>query len=151
VTHSTYVTRYAYPPTAASQGGTGKGYYSATGKYLKLVPGVDGFVVAGWQFTLPSATVYKSLKFQAYVKGVRSTFNVIAGQNFKACPLSAGWNVGCFDHALGIGGSGTAWYSTTLSPTNNRSGRTARGLVLVQSSTVYVYKVRMYVVYQTLQ
>ncbi|HEY8438889.1 MAG TPA: LamG-like jellyroll fold domain-containing protein, partial [Candidatus Limnocylindrales bacterium] len=42
VSHSTYVTRYGYPPTATGQGGTGRGYYSSTGKYLKLVAGSDG-------------------------------------------------------------------------------------------------------------
>jgi len=151
VSHSTYITRYGYPPTASGQGGTGAGYYSSTGKYLKLVAGADGYVVAGWQFTLPSATVYKALKFQAYVKGVRSTNNLVAAQNFKTCPLSSSWFIECFDHAAVIGGSGTAWYSTTISPTYNRSGRTARGMVIVQSSTIYVYKVRMYVSYQTLQ
>ena len=151
VTHSTYVTKYAYPPAASSSGGTGAGYYSSTSKYLKLVAGSDGFVLAGWQFVLPSATVYKSLKFQVYAKSPASPFNQIGGQNFSWCALSSTWYGDCFDHFVAIRSSTTAWYSTSLSPTYNRTGRTARGILAVQYGTVYVYKVRVYVSYATLQ
>jgi hypothetical protein len=151
VTHSTYVTKYAYPPAASSDGGTGAGYYSSTSKYLKLVAGSDGFVLAGWQFALPSATVYKSLKFQVYAKSPASPFNQIGAQNFSWCALSSTWYADCFDHFLPIRSSTTAWYSTSLSPTYNRTGRTVRGMIAVEYGTVYVYKVRVYVSYATLQ
>jgi hypothetical protein len=151
VTHSTYVTKYAYPPTAFTAGGTGAGYYNSTSKYVKLVAGYDGVVLAGWQFALPSATVYKSLKFQVYAKSPATVFNAIAGQNFSVCGLTTTWYVDCFDHWHGIGGSSTAWFSTSLSPTYNRIGRTVRGLIDVEYGTVYVYKVRVYVSYATLQ
>jgi hypothetical protein len=86
-----------------------------------------------------------------YAKSPATVFNAIAGQNFSVCGLTTTWYVDCFDHWHGIGGSSTAWFSTSLSPTYNRIGRTVRGLIDVEYGTVYVYKVRVYVSYATLQ
>lgn len=151
VTLSTYVTKYAYPPSASSSGGTGRAYYNSTAKSLKFVAGADGYILAGWQFTLPSAIAYKSLRFQVYAKASPSMFNRIGAQNFSWCGLTSTWNASCFDRFTGIASSTTTWYSSSLSPTHNRTGRTVRGLIAVEYGTVYIYKVRVYVTYQVLQ
>lgn len=101
---------------------------------------------AGYQFTLPSATLYKSISFQAQVKGALSVpTNWIGIQNFKTCALSVGWVEDCFERweAIGSGSGQPEWHWTSGSATNNRTGRTARGIVSVYYGTVYVYKVRM--------
>jgi hypothetical protein len=61
--------------------------------------------------------------------------------------------VGCFDHesVLGNSGGALAWDSTTGGVTANRYGRIVRGLVAVSHGTVYIYKARVKVVYQTLE
>ena len=108
-----------------------------------------GWTGVGYQFSLPSATVYKSISFQAYVKGFLSIpTNYIGIQNFKTCAPSYGWHEECFER-WEAGGSGSGvpeWHWTSGSTTTNRTGRTARGMVSVYSGTAYVYKVRMKVV-----
>jgi len=101
---------------------------------------------AGYQFTLPSATLYKSISFQAQVKGALSVpTNWIGIQNFTTCPLSSTWYEECFERweAIGSGSGVPEWHWTSGSPTHNRTGRTARGLVSVYYGTAYIYKVRM--------
>lgn len=110
--------------------------------------------LAGYQFTLPSATIYKSIKFQIYTKAPMSVpSNAFAMQNFSSCPLVAGdWDLGCFDHdgVLGTTNGSLRWISTTGSASANRSGHTVRGAAIVVSGTVYIYKVRVRVVYKVL-
>ena len=56
--------------------------------------------MAGYSFTLPSATVYSSITFQIYATGPTSLPKSQIGlQNMSWCPdLSGDWNIGCFDH-----------------------------------------------------
>ena len=76
-------------------------------------------------------------------------------QNFKICPLASGaWNVDCFDHFQSWPGDDpryVVWRTAGGSATNNRSGRTVRGMAEMGIATAYLYKVRVKVVYQVLQ
>jgi hypothetical protein len=116
----------------------------------------SGWVGVGYQFTLPSAPVYKSIAFQVYANGAAwaggSTFGL---QNFTWCPYiaSSTWNVSCFDHWDGLGSSpvATQWYSTGGSATHNRSGRYVRGIVSVPVGTMTIYKARVKLVYGVLR
>ncbi len=107
----------------------------------------------GYQFSIPSATRYKSLSFQVYAKGPKTApSSAIGMQDFAWCAYVAhSWDLGCFDRVRTIGGSGTKWYSTGGSITANRSGRVVRGVVSAAGGVYYVYKVRVKVVYQVLR
>ena len=107
----------------------------------------------GYQFTIPSATRYKSLAFQIYAKGPKtSPASAIGMQNFSWCPYVAHeWNISCFDRVKTIGGGGTKWFSTSGNVTANRSGTRVRGVVSVADGIYYVYKARVKVVYQVLR
>ena len=143
-----YVTKNGSAITAAGHVGSASVAVSSTG-IARLRASSGGWAGAGYQFSLPSAISYRSIAFQAYVKSPLTVPpNTIAIQNFKTCSISAGWNEGCFDHHAGIGTSSSSlvWKTSTGSATNNRYGRTARGMVSVYSGTVYVYKVRIKVV-----
>ena len=138
--------------SARGHGTTGSVAVSPSAGYVKLTPRKD-YAVAGWEFAIPSATVYKSIKFRAYAKAVWSTSGSwIALQNFTSCARSSRWDVRCFDHEAGIGNQGTlSWYTTKGSISANRSGRYVRGLALVQFATGYVYKVQVVVTYGVLK
>ena len=143
-----YVIKNGSAITAAGHVGSASVTVSSTG-IARLRASSGGWAGAGYQFSLPSAIVYRSIAFQAYVKSPLTVPpNTIGIQNFKTCPISTGWNEGCFDHRAGIGTSSSSlvWKTSTGSATNNRSGRTARGMVSVYVGTVYVYKVRIKVV-----
>jgi hypothetical protein len=151
VTKTTYVTKNG--STISASGGAVR--ISTTSHYAKLHGSLSSLAVVGYQFTLPSAIAYKSVRFQVYAKaGWTVPPNAIAMQNFTSCALVSGvWDLSCFDHVGSLGYSSTAlhWNSTTGSPSQNRSGRIVRGVAVVQSGTIYIYKARVRVVYQILQ
>ena len=61
------------------------------------------------------------------------------------------WSLDCFDHVRGFGSSSLTWHKTSGSPSANRSGTHVRGAVYVNHGVVYIYKVRVKVVYQVLR
>ncbi len=101
-----------------------------------------------WQFTIPSATVYKALSFQAYGKSTGTPGISIGGQDFRECALVY-YDPSCVTSWRGVGYS-TAWASKTLSTSYNRSGHYVRGYVVAAGSGV-VYKVRLKVSYALLK
>jgi hypothetical protein len=157
VTKTTYVTKNGSSITAKGDPGSGRVVISTSGGYAKLTgvyPG--GWVGVGYQFSLPSAVVYKSIAFQIYTKApFFSAPNKLGLQNFAWCPYapSTSWSMACFDHWQSVGNEigTTSWMSAAGSPTNNRSGRIVRGAVSIDGGTVYVYKARVRVVYGVLQ
>jgi hypothetical protein len=107
----------------------------------------------GYQFTLPTATVYKSIAFQAYVKGPRSVPpNGMGMQNFQTCPYASGtaWDEACFSLNAVPAATAYTWITSAGSATKSRYGRTARGIISVNYGTVYVTKVRIKLVIGTL-
>jgi len=154
-TRTSYITKLGSSITAAGDAGTGSIVISKTSGYAKLYSRYpDGWVGVGYQFTLPSATIYKSLAFQVYEKGAPSSPGTFIGiGNFHTCIYSStNWDEACFDHWKTIGHSPltTMWFSTSGSATDNRYLRTVRGIVSAYSGTHTIYKARVKVVYQVL-
>ena len=126
------------------------GKVSKSGTSVRLKGGSSA-ALAGWQFKIPSAVIYKWLSFRVNASArLSAPASIIAMQNFNLC---GDWNTGCFDRFKGIGNSsGSAkWYSTSGSPSAHRKGLTVRGLVGVASGTVYVHKAEIKVTYQILK
>jgi hypothetical protein len=157
VTRTTYVTKNGSSVSARGDSGTGSISISTGGGYAKLTGKYPyGWVGVGYQFTLPSAALYKSITFQVYAKGgLYAASNGIALQNFVTCPYTSTgtWYEACFDHWGGVGGSPSAavWTSASGHRNHNRHNRTVRGMVSVSGGTFTVYKVRVKVVYGVLQ
>ena len=144
-----YVTKNGSSISAVGQVGSASTTVSMSTGIARMRASSGSWTGAGYQFSLPSATVYKSISFQAYTKGGLSVpTNYIGIQNFKTCAPSYGWHEECFERWRAIGSSTgrPVWAGTSGSVTNNRTGRTARGIISVYYGTVYVYKVRMKVV-----
>lgn len=103
----------------------------------------------GWEFVLPSATVYKSLSFQVYGRSSLIPGLSIGGVDFRQCGRSTTWSLSCVSSWGGVGGT-TGWYSRSLFTTHNRTGRYVRGIVTADGSGL-VYKARLRVVYGVLK
>ncbi len=138
--------------TARGTSGTGTTSVSTTYGYIILKPGSAGWAGAGWEFTIPSATIYKSIKFQVYAKALLSAPPKYMGlQNFTKCPYvaSTSWYESCFDHWVSFGNQAgtTAWFTAGGSVSTNRYGHIVRGMVSVPFSTTYIYDARATVYY----
>jgi hypothetical protein len=141
-----YVTKNGSSVSVVGHTGNGSVTVSTTTGIARVRASSGSWAGAGYQFTLPSATLYKSISFQAYVKGALSVpTNWIGIQNFKTCAISTKWYEDCFERweAIGSGSGVPEWHWTSGSVSNNITGRTARGLVSVYFGSAYVYKVRM--------
>jgi hypothetical protein len=150
------VTKYGNAISAKGDPGSGSIAISTSGRYVRLTGKYpSGWVGVGYLFTLPPATVYKSIWFQVYARGELSTPEKRIGvQNFARCPYSsAAWSESCFDHWKGVGTQplATVWHSASANVTVNRHSRTVRGIVSVPYSTHTIYKARVKVVYSVLQ
>lgn len=155
-TYTKTITKYGSSTSAKGVLGTGSLSYHTSSGYVIVKAGSLGWAGLGWEFTLPSATIYKSIKFQTYSKsGLTGAPVAIGMQNFAACPYASGvdWDLGCFDKARQVGNSSNtvAWYTSTGSVTTNRSGKHARGTLSVNAGTVTVYKARIVVTYGVLK
>jgi hypothetical protein len=151
--HTAYITKLGSSISAKGTVGSGRVALSTTSGYARLYSPSwpSNWAGVGYQFTIPSATVYKSISFQVYAKGVFGAApNEIGLQNFATCPYSTAWNEYCFDHRRALGGSSFYWVSAPGSITYNRYGRTVRGIVSVYYGTYYIYKARVKVYYATL-
>lgn len=84
----------------------------------------QGANAVAWQFTLPSATVYKKVVFAVYAKSRSGAAYGFGPHDFTVCP-KATWDVGCASPAASIGTS-FAWRKVTGSVTRNRSGTYVR-------------------------
>jgi FlgD Ig-like domain len=143
---------------AVASGSTGGSVLlSASARTARLAgSAAAGPAQAGYQFALPSATVYQGLTFQALTTGSPHTPpNRIGLQDFKTCALVTGhWDIGCFDHwkAFPASASSSAvWSSAGGSVTYDRYARTVRGMVAVATGTVTVDRVRLRVTYGVLE
>lgn len=148
-------TKLATATSASGTEGTATISRNTTSGLLTLKPGMNGFAGAGWQFGLPSATIFKSITFKLYAKHGLGLGAQMGMQNFTWCPYVPGtdWDTSCFDRVRNVGNSSNtvAWYSTAGSVTANRSGAVVRGIIGVTGGTAYVYKAQLVVVYQVLK
>lgn len=151
ITKTAYITKLGSSVSAKGDDGTGSITISTSGGYARLTgKSPDGWVGVGYQFTLPTANVYKSIAFQVYDKGPASAPPALIGlQDFADCPYTStgGWSESCFDHWKLVGNYTTQWFSAPGSVTYNRHGRTVRGMVSVPVLTHTIYKARVRVVY----
>jgi hypothetical protein len=104
---------------------------------------------AAWQFTLPSAQVYKSLKVQIYGRSITIPGVSIGTQDVRRCAFTATYSPNCVATWIGMGYT-TNWYTRVPSPTYNRSGRYVRAFA-VANGTGAVSKARLYVTYALLK
>ena len=150
VTKTKYVTKLGLSITAGSSGNI---FVSKSLGYAKLVGSSGNPAMAGYSFTLPSATVYSSITFQIYATGPTSLPKSQIGlQNMSWCPdLSGDWNIACFDHWRSWSGTSVAWHSAPGSASLNRKVTKVRGAIYSIHGTVTVRKVRVKVVYRVLQ
>jgi Bacterial Ig-like domain (group 3)/FlgD Ig-like domain len=112
--------------------------------------------ILGYAFTLPKATVYKSLSFQASTNSKHgSPTNTVSMQDFHFCAYQATgtWDINCFSKFADIGSTSGSrhWSKTTSTSSGYRSGLHARGSIDVHHGTVYVYSVRLKVTYGVLR
>jgi hypothetical protein len=155
VTYTKDVTKLGSSLTAKGKSGTGSVSVSTSAGYAKLYAG-SGYALAGWEFRIPAATVYKSVSFRVYATArLSAPATQIGMQNFTTCARTTGaWYDSCFARWAGVGNStgSLAWYKTSgTSSSSYRSGRYVRGMVDVEHGTVRVYKARVRVVYQVLE
>ncbi len=150
VTKTKYITKKGLSITAGSSGNI---FVSKSLGYAKLVGSSGNPAMAGYSFTLPSATVYSSITFQIYATGPTSLPKSQIGlQNMTWCPdLSGAWNIGCFDRWRSWSGTSVAWHSSSGSPSLNRKVTKVRGAIYSSHGTVTVRKVRVKVVYRVLE
>jgi hypothetical protein len=154
--HTTSVTKLGSSITTSGHQGGGTVSLNTTSGYVKLnapTPYYD-WAGAGWQFALPTATLYKSIAFRVYAKHAFYTGPSprFGAQNFAVCPYASGtWYEDCFDAWHTIPNSSTlAWYTTGSLTSAHRYGRTVRGLVSNDAGATYVYKAQVVVTYATL-
>jgi Bacterial Ig-like domain (group 3)/FlgD Ig-like domain len=155
---SIYLTKNGIKAHAAGTYGGATALTRAGATWVRLHADGSGSQEAsiGYAFTLPKATVYKSLSFQASTTSKKGTpTNRLGMQDFSDCPYSATatWEVTCFAKWAGIGSTSGSrhWSKTTSTSAIYRSGLHVRGLIDVYHGTVYVYKVRLKVTYGVLR
>lgn len=132
---------------------------NTTAGYAKLsTPMVDvSWAAVGWQFAMPTATVYTSFYVRVYGRHTGTTGTTFLGaQNFVACPYSstAGWQEECFGSWVEIPTtSGTTLYyrRTTGLSSAYRSGAKVRLLVSSYGGTTLIYKAQVVVTYGLLK
>ena len=150
VTKTKDVTKKGLSITAAS---TGNILVATRSGYAKLLGSAFNPALAGYQFTIPSATRYKSISFRIYAKGPSSApRSEIGMQDMSWCSdLSGNWSMTCFDRFKAWSSSSAAWHATSGNANIYRLGTRVRGVIYSSHGTVVVYKVRVRVVYQVLR
>jgi hypothetical protein len=83
----------------------------------------------GYQFTLPAATRYSAISFSVLGSGNESVDIGLQDSQLGTWPTGSAWIVDDFSPIIGVS-SAYRWTSLAGNPTDNRIGRTVRGLVL---------------------
>lgn len=103
---------------------------------------------AGWQFTLPSAAVYKKLVFAVDAKSNRPV-GKFGPQSYTKCG-AAYVGPACVSPIASLATT-RGWRSVTGSASSNRSGRHVRIFVWQPGGTVWVWRARVTVTYAVLK
>jgi hypothetical protein len=104
----------------------------------------------GWRFTLPAATVYRSMRLEVYARSRSMPGAEFGAFDLRECSWSAGMAPGCVTNWDSIGTS-TKWYGRAISPNPNRHGRYVRAFVAATYSSAVVYRARIRVTYSVLE
>ena len=141
------ITKLASSVSSVGHAGTGRGI--AYADHSIKVDARSGWAAAGWQFALPSATVYSKISFGLYgFTGVPP--GSIGVEDFRACGYSSSWDISCFARWKSVGFT-KAWSTISMSPTYNRHGRAVRAVLSQYIGSSKVYKVRLVVRYGILK
>lgn len=133
-------------PTAVGKSGTGRVRLlsDGTARLTGVANGSFGWAAAGYQFRMPSATVYTGMKVAVYGSGNISTAGPtsLGAQDFNECAYDADadWKDSCFDYLKSLGSS-PSWSSAGLRD-RYRHARQVRASVRTYSSAV-VYRIRL--------
>ncbi len=154
-TYTKTITKMGSTVAAKGKSGTGSITLNTTSGTALVKSGSSGWAGVGYDFTLPTVTIYKSIKFRVQSKSGLAPWNVIGMQNFSTCPYttSTSWYERCFDKWESVGNSANtaAYFTSTGSITTNRSGVHARGMLSVPGGTVTVYRAQIVLVYGVLK
>jgi hypothetical protein len=106
------------------------------------------WAAAGWQFALPTATTYKSIRAGVY--GYTSVPpSEVMTQNVAACDTTR-WDISGF-HSNKSMPYYTGWTTSSVSPAVSRCGTAARVAINTWFGYAKIYKVRVVVTYGLLQ
>ena len=83
----------------------------------------------GYQFTLPSATVYSSISFSVLGSGTSSPYIGLQNRQLGTWPAGSPWIINDFSPIVGVT-TRYQWSTVVGDPTYNRIGTTVRGMVL---------------------
>ena len=157
-----YVTRDGHQVAVRGDDGDGSITLSSTGGWARLAgdhPG--GWVGVGYEFVLPAAEIYRSLRFLISTRYTElpqmmlTPPNEIGMQRFDddgVCAYRTTWLPECFEHWDDIAWStSTHWEDTERGGTDNIHDRRVRGLVSVFDGRLYIYAARVRVAYAVLE
>jgi len=158
-TYTKTITKLGSSVTAKGAASGGTVTLNTTSGYAKLyAPTIySSWAGAGWELTLPGATIYKSFYVRVYGRHSGAMGETRVGaQNFSTCAYAAAatWYDSCFASWKAIPStSGTTlyYYKTANLSSSYRSGTKVRLLVTSTYGTTYIYKAQVVVTYQVLK
>lgn len=154
------VTKLGSSVTAKGTLGTGTVTINTSSDFTKVYAAPDTFswAGAGWELTLPEASVYESFYVRIYGRRTGSPgLNRIGAQRFSTCAYSttAAWKEECFSAWVTIPvTSGTTLYyykTANLASDYRTSGRKVRLMVMTTGGSIWVYKAQVVVHYGLLR
>lgn len=158
ITYTKTITKLGSSVAAKGSANGGTVTLNTTSGYAKLYAptAFTSWAGAGWEITIPSATIYKWMYVKVYGRhsGIVGETRVGA-QNFSTCAYvaAATWYDSCFASWGTINStSGTTlyYYRTPGLTSSYRSGTKVRVLVTSTGGTTYIYKAQVVVQYQVL-
>lgn len=158
-TYTKTITKLGRSMTAFGATGGGTVKISTASGYAKLSAPTFGtsWAGAGWEFTLPSAAVYKSVYVRVYGRHSGITgFTALGAENFTFCPYVAHevWEEACFGAWKNIpttSGTTLHYYQSVSLSSAYRSGTHVRASVSSYGGTTYIYKAQVIVKYGLLK
>jgi hypothetical protein len=102
----------------------------SNGIRIKLAPGTPGrWGALGYEFRMTSAFAYSSIKFSVQGSGTKSPIMGLHDKTLGTWPADAPWVIDYF-WPLKLVPEDHGWTGVTGDPSNNRSGRKVRGMVI---------------------
>lgn len=153
------ITKTGSSVSARGSEGGGTTTLNTTSGYAKVYAPAESFSWAGvgWQFTLPSASVYNWFYVRIYGRHSGGPgVSHIGAQRFTTCPYSstATWYETCFNAWATVpvtSGTTLYYYRTPGLTSDYRSGTTVRLMMSTTGGTIYAYKAELRVSYGILK
>jgi hypothetical protein len=144
-------TRYANDYQAVGRSGTttlAKSPIYANGLRIQT-RSVGGYVALGYEFTLPSATVYSKLQLRVYGRGGTAEFG-LQDMTLPGWDPGDDWIIDAFSPIVSTSSS-ERWNSLTGDVNRHRDGRMVRAMVKSTTQIYDVYKVQLLYTYKVLE